>query len=525
MLACTILMAWSCVSGCAHSPLYDENRDKKAQETQQAVTDAHVAGVVASLEKSFADVAAREEQNARDRQTYLFDLEVQSVSSATSLASKYSDKNKDVDGLITVLSARLAVLGVSDPDHAKLDAKLTAIRHAVADLNADRGALNVTFAEFRGTIGHQFASCSEVYAASADPATKSNVPTARFLNANPGKRAVLVKAKFAALIEACKAVDADLDTQLKQYGGGLVKSLNSHVADLNKQLSDYEQSRRHAQEDVDNAVKAFDVSSAKAAAQTHASKSEAVQKGAQSALDMLGAVVGNGDPAAAHVVAEEKLRRLEEILSAIAATPSDGKVQLTRDEQVSVAAVRDLPALADEADKLLADAAKPRLVPFLAAIDHQKLVLQGFEAAQQAKQKQLLAALSQLQAGIGESAALARVLQPLTHDAKWATQSIAALEKSLTPEEKVRLHRALATYDDEVQQLRIDAAVWLVRERAAQYEEGLAQSKSVAAEWDGLMDTVAKVLADYHAAGIKRSEIAEFFKALGLVSIGVGVAL
>jgi sulfur transfer protein SufE len=88
----------------------------------------------------------------------------------------------------------------------------------------------------------------------------------------------------------------------------------------------------------------------------------------------------------------------------------------------------------------------------------------------------------------------------------------------------VRLHRALAVYADEVQQHRIDGAVWLVRERSAQYEEGLAQSKSIAAQWDGLMDTQAKVLADYHAAGIKRSDIAEFFKALGLVSIGVGVA-
>jgi hypothetical protein len=172
----------------------------------------------------------------------------------------------------------------------------------------------------------------------------------------------------------------------------------------------------------------------------------------------------------------------------------------------------------------LADAAKPRLAPFLAAIDHQKLVLQGFEAAKQAKQKQLLAALAQLQASVDEGAALARVLQPLIKDGTWATQSIVALEKSRTPAEKVRLRRALATYADEVQQLRIDGAVWLARERAAQYEEGLAQSKFVAAQWEGLMDTVAKVLADYHASGIKRSEIAEFFKALGLMSIGVGVA-
>ncbi len=38
------------------------------------------------------------------------------------------------------------------------------------------------------------------------------------------------------------------------------------------------------------------------------------------------------------------------------------------------------------------------------------------------------------------------------------------------------------------------------------------------------MDMAAKVLADYHTAGIKTADITEFFKGLGLVAIGVGAA-
>jgi hypothetical protein len=66
--------------------------------------------------------------------------------------------------------------------------------------------------------------------------------------------------------------------------------------------------------------------------------------------------------------------------------------------------------------------------------------------------------------------------------------------------------------------------VLLARSEAALYERNLVDSRFAAAQWDSLMDMIAKVLADYHAAGVKPAELAEFFKALGLVAIGVGVA-
>jgi hypothetical protein len=208
----------------------------------------------------------------------------------------------------------------------------------------------------------------------------------------------------------------------------------------------------------------------------------------------------------------------------VAGSSDETNVVLTRDEQAAVAVVRDLPALADEADKLLNEAKKPRVVPYLAAIDYQKLVVRSFEESQRVKRKQADALRKQLDAATSEAIALARVLQPLQAHPTWAAQSITQLDKSLSAEDKRKLYQALATYADEVQQFRVEAAAWGMRAQAADYEEGLVRSKFAAAEWDKLNETMAAVLADYHAAGIKHADLAEFFKALGLVAIGIGVA-
>ena len=189
-----------------------------------------------------------------------------------------------------------------------------------------------------------------------------------------------------------------------------------------------------------------------------------------------------------------------------------------------MATVRDLPLLADEADKLLKEAKKPRLVPLLAAIDYQKLVLQGLEEAQRAKRKQADAARKALEAATKEADALVKVLNILEKNSSWKNKSISALDATLSSTEKRELYRALALYADQVQQFRIETAAWKTRGLVAQYEAGLIRSKFSANEWDALIDTMATVLADYHAAGIKNADLAEFFKALGLVAIGIGVA-
>ena len=511
------------VSACAHNVLYDDNRDKQAQEAKKAVADAKVAGAIAALEKTFTELAAREEDRARDRATHLFDLEIRIISRAPSLKS-VSEEPGGVDGLLSTLRARLAQLGLKEAT----EDNLKQLRTLGVQMVARTRALEVDLAEFRGTVGHRFGSCSEIYAASVDPKQETPVPSERFLAGVPAERRALVPGKLEGLIKNCRRIEQVLESRSKLLDEkGEIKSLVERLDMLEREIVAYDVERAKAREELDNAVKAFRESGVEAATKPGTSKLQSLEQRVTSLQHVVKGLRAGGSAfglAGAHVVAEAELKHLEAVLAAVAGSPGEGKATLNADDQVAVAIVRDLPALADEADKLLTGASKPRLVPFLAAIDQQKIVLQGYEAGHRAKRKQADAVRNQLQTALSEVLALARVQHPLERNASWAGQSIGDLNKTLSGREKREFYRALATYADEVQQHRIEAAVWRARARAAQYEEGLVRSKFAAAQWDSLLDMMATVLADYHAAGIKRADLAEFFKALGLVAIGIGVA-
>jgi len=521
--AATLLLAAWLASGCAHSVLYDENRDKQGQEAKKAVGEARLSDAIASLDKTFAEVAAREETSARERATDQFDRELRRVSRAPTLASRFGAA-QGTDGLLTVVQNRLTALGMREPG----DDQLKALRTQDVQRRARTSALEASLAEFLGVLGHRFESCAAIYAASADPSQKSETPSERLTAGVAAERRALVAPKFGALVQNCKALDETAANRDKLFEkDGLIMALYARVDAAEREIIAYEVRQSGARQELNRAIAALQAEQRDVAAPGERPKLQSLEERAKSLRELVQSI-GKGASAfelsGAHVAAEEKLRRLEAILGSLAGMPGEGKVALSVDEQVSIAIVRDLPGLSDEADKLLKDAKKPRLVPFLAAIDHQKLVLQGFEAAQTAKRKQVDAIRNQLQASLKEAVALARVLQPLVKDKSWATRSISELDKTLKGPEKRDFYRALATYADEVQESRLEAALWRTREHAAQYEEGLQRSKSAAAQWDSLIDSIAAVLADYHAAGIKRADLAEFFKALGLVVIGIGVA-
>jgi hypothetical protein len=511
-------------AGCAHNIVYDENRDKQAQALKKTVAEAHLAGTVNALEKTFAELAAREEARALDRAGYLFDLELRTVARAPSLVSTFTE-SAGVDGLVTVVRARLAALGID----RLADKDLEAFRVLDARMTARARALEVDLIEFHGAVGHRFAGCAEIYAASTNPAQGSEQPSAPFVAGIAAGKRALVPGKFQGLFERCRAIEA---VRAERDGffaeDKLLRKLYRRVDEIERQIAAYDAAQRMAEADLAKATANFRDSGVGGATEGgRGSKLELVEQQAQSLGDLVQIVAAGNSVfglAGAQVVAAERLKRLETILGVVAGTPSDGKVKLTVDEQVSLAIVRDLPMLADEADKLLKDARKPRVVPFLAAIEQQRLVVKGFEAAQAAKRKQAAAVRGQLQSALQESVALVRVLQPLTRDSSWAGRSVGDLGKNLAGADKRVFERTLAIYADEVRLFRAETAVWAARATAAQYEEGLARSKFAAQQWDALIDTMAAVLADYYAAGIKTSDLAEFFKALGLVVIGIGVA-
>lgn len=516
--ALTLLAVTWLASGCAHNVLYDENRDKQGQEVKKAVAEARLADAVTALEKTFNELAAREEANAKSRAVYSFELELRIAARAPSLTSRFADGS--TDGLQTVVQARLDTLSISKAT----DEDLKRLRKLNVQMTAKAEALEQSVDEVRGSIGHRFDSCADVYATSANPKQKDKSPAPAFVATFPADKRAEVRLKFENLIRQCKEID-EITAARNQVlsAGGLVKTLSDRVDQVERDIAAYGVETENAREQLKSASKTFRDSGVEGAAKPGPSKLKTLEERAASLREAVKAVAA-ANSAGAHIVAEDKLNSLETILGAVAGTSDESKVVLNADEQVAVAIVRDLPSLADEADKLLKEAKKPRLVPFLAAIDYQKLVVQSFEEARRAKRKQADATRKQLEAARNEAMALVRVLDSLQTHPVWAAQSITKLDGSLSGKEKSELYRALATYADDVQQFRVEAAMWGARAQAAEYEEGLVRSKFAAAEWDGLIDTMATVLADYHAAGIKNADLAEFFKALGLVAIGIGVA-
>ena len=53
------------LGGCAHGLVYDEARDKQAQEAKRAAGELKVGDTVRALEKGYAEVTALEIDNAR----------------------------------------------------------------------------------------------------------------------------------------------------------------------------------------------------------------------------------------------------------------------------------------------------------------------------------------------------------------------------------------------------------------------------------------------------------------------------
>lgn len=506
------------LAGCATPPLYDENRDKQGQDAKKLVAEARIGEVVAKLEKTFADVAAMEEARAREQAALRFEQELVLVVRAPSLQSGGGEA-REVRGWRTVIQLRLQELGMSDTSAAQVKAA----RALAPQLRARREALALSLVAFQGAVGHRFDNCQEIRAASADPDGGSEVPASAFLAGLDARRRTIALSQFPELVAQCQRVDDTLRRRRALFdgGAGLVAGAQGQLSRLQQDVADHEQRKREARRELDRANAEFRAVDAPSPEAARLKTLEARADRLKQHLARLDSAFGD---AGAQVVAAEKLARLEALLGAIAGSAPDGAVKLDPDAQLAVAVVRDIPSLADEADRLLAAARKPRLVPFMAAIDQQKLVLAGLEAAQRSRRKQAEAVQAEVDALVGEGDSLVAILFALDAHGEWAGQSIGQLLAQLKGEQKAELLNVLALYADAIPQQRTESAVWKARARAAQYEAALARSKYAAAQWDALLETIATVLADYHASGIKKADLAEFLKALGLVGIGIGVA-
>jgi hypothetical protein len=514
-------------AGCQTSLLYDPARDEQGKAAVKSVEEAHLTATVESLGTAFADMAAKEEANARAYAEQVFDWGIDSIGKAASLDADppkpAAGQPARPKGLLTNGINRLKELGLQDVSPTGLQNLII----GDAGRRADLEALQLKRITFLGAFGIAFSNCVDVVGASADPASADPAvadddPSARTLKRIRLAQQADARAHFKELVDDCKALETNAAAFQALFAGGTV---NERLDEITKGVN---AAKAFA---VEKAKIARDIATAKAdaasafrAAEAGKAKLAAVEAEANELLDKIAIARTVNELAGAEVLAEEKLEWLEAILASVAGTPADGKVKLEDDELLGVAIIRGLPALRDDAKALLADAAKPRLTPIVAAIDYQELLLAKLEAVHEVDRKRMALAEEQLNAEFDEAIAWAQVLQRIRTDAGWARQSIMALDGSLSGQEKGTFYEALAIYGDSVREARIEQAVLEARFVATQYERGLINSRYAAAQWDALLDTTAKILSEYHAAGIKTEDVAEFFKALGLVTIGVGAA-
>jgi hypothetical protein len=504
------------IAGCAHSFLFDENRDAQAKAAVSAVTEAHVSQVVASLEHAYAEMASKEEESERQHAEQLFDWELTNISGPVRIGAAGGDDA--IRGLLPTVKARLEKIGIKDLKGDVLDR----LRRTGVMIAADQKELDLALTAFEGAIGRKFSNCVEVFAASNDPEHMSSVASPALIAGTAVDKREFLPLKFEDLAGICKRQAKHESDRSAFFESGEATKLSAELGQLKQRLKDYAAARQLTQSKFDSAKKAMLAVNRKST--PHDSLVDKVTAKATELDEALTKIRDLNDLAGKEVFASEKLERLEKLLATLAGTAADEKPDLSADELLTVTLVKDLPALADEADKLFADAAKPRLVPFVAALEYERTELDRIKASEAILERKIYAAQSELAALTYEAIALARVAKPFDANGEWQNKTLAQLNRELPEERKYVFLTALATYGDEVRRQRIEAAVWRMRRMNADYDLMLSDSKAAAAQWDGLMDMAARVLADYHAAGIKPDDLNEFFKALGLVTIGVGAA-
>ena len=318
-----LAMVWL-VSGYAHNILHDENRAKQGEEARKSSAEARLGDAMASLEKSFSELAALEEASARDRATYLFDLELRIVSRAPSLTSKFVKDSNDIDGLQTVVQTRLETLGLN----VKTPEDLKEFRSMAPKFQARQRALETTLTEFRGTVGHQFEDCVGIFAASSDPKGKGDTASNQFLYTIAANRQEVARTKFPALINDCKKIEEVL-AKLKDFlvDEGNIKVIQTRLDRIERDILRYEIDMRRARVELNDTMVKFRDSGVEAATMV-GEKSQLVSLETRVAqLRDTVKSVGEGTAAfgaaGAHVAAAEKLKHLQAVLEAIAGSSTE----------------------------------------------------------------------------------------------------------------------------------------------------------------------------------------------------------
>ncbi len=550
MKALPFLLAVFLCPGCATSVLYNEARDKQGQEAKKATAEVHLAETITQLDKKFKALSELEIAVLKERAATTRNFEIEYVAATDSPISE-SYVQFFLDFRIKKLTG----------NKIEVNDQRAWVGDAAALLRFEKNvAGKARLFEAVARIESDCASARK-WGALKDRATP---PTANLSTEAkrriPAARQPLVQAPLGNLIVACNELEEQKSPDFEKKRGlpqgseivlrqaELKKDREAHgryQADLAEEQTKLKELQKTFASEVDAlaptvADETYLARLSKAAA--------ALEKGA----DGLAAAAGKLGSAHDYAIAIEKLEALETVLGAVATGVSDPS-KLSSDQRTAVAVVRLIPSIADEADKLLKEAKKPRLGPLMLAKEHQRVIVDGFEAQAALDERRILLREKRLNAAIAELQALfqARLaleiesarertdqvparesilgvninkklteIQSGAQEVKGVTEETRVVEAKRAAQEKRRLYESFGFYFDDAHRFRVEQDVLRLQINAMTYESVMQASKTGAQAWESLITNISTILATYHSAGVKPADIAEFVKALGLFYIG-----
>lgn len=502
-----VLAAWAALcSGCANSLLYNEARDKQGQAAKQAAAEVNLVAVVEAQQARFKALSALEIETQKGRRAVSRDFAIArlarsvpdkaeaDIAANAGIALPDSVGGRYVDKLIEPRIQALTGRPITPEE-------LKGYFGEVAAQGARRQLVQAKLRTLSVTANRSFDNCKTA---------------AAFAEESPPDH-VMVKAALSTALQVCKA---DSPPSIPHAIGGDLRALADALQLDRKRAGDHRQKLASYKEALTRAEQA-------AAAESPGKPAgERLQAGArklENAIAPLSAAATGGDSRPfAHALAQLRFEALDRVLKALSSGATDLS-QLSEDERSSVLVLRLIPSLSDEAKRWEQEASRIRLAPLVLAKENQRLVVEGFNSQLAVLDRIVALREKALASARAEFAALAEARQRL--DAKGITldQPLAPLLDGGDKTARYQLYLSLAAYFDRAEQHRLDREIAELEIDAAFADEALVASRSAAEQWQNLTTSIAAVLGDYHASGVRTAEIAEFLKAFGLIHIGNNV--
>lgn len=506
------------VGGCAVSPFYNEGRDKQGQALVRAAGKVEMVSTIDAVDRRFAALRTLELETSRARAATQRELEI-SFAASPGPDGKGTLKTRYVQPL---LEQRIQRLAGKFMDDAGLDALLA----DEAERESRNSQLQSALRTFNAVSSLNLKDC----------------PAARAVTGTDGKLKTDVRERVEqdhrssadALLKVVGARCA-LPTAFVGDPGGEHFRLSGELAETSQRATGYRLALERHRADQKQASARYQAEVEAATPKSGDATATAQMKSAaatlSSALGVLRESAKLSADAFGHAQALERVEALDAVISAVAGGSTD-LTTLSGEQQKAVGVVRAIGSIADEIDSAIAAARKPRLAPLLLALEQQRLVVKGYEEHAALLDRRVTLRRQQLAALESELRALARArraLGPPQAGSIGATVDNARLFADAAVDggdgalRKVALYTSLASYFDLALHHRQRTAELEMAFNATSDEQVMLVSRTAAAQWTSVLQQMAAVLAEHHAAGIKPAELAEFLKGFGLVTIGARI--